>query len=156
MWILTSYALAGLAMRPVSGHLAGTVGYRAVLRAAMMATMIGVLALALSIAIGIAYAGTVNIMLNGLGVLLSPRENAGVLPGLNSGAFNLGAGLSFAALYAVGTGLAPAGPAFTAGMLAGAVVLVLAPTASLLVRRPAGAEVHAVVSPSSTPGTDRA
>jgi hypothetical protein len=51
--------------------------------------------------VGLAYAGTVNIMLNGLGIVLSPEDNPGYLPGLNAGAFNLGAGLSFAVLYAV-------------------------------------------------------
>ena len=156
-WTLTPYALAGLAMGPVSGRLAGTVGYRTILRIGMVGTVIGVLVLALtsgatsralvlllSIAIGITYAGTVNIMLNGLGIVLSPRENPGFLPGLNAGAFNLGAGLSFAALYAVSTALTPDDPASTAGyvagMLAGAAVLGLALAASFLIPRPVEAE----------------
>ena len=42
-----------------------------------------------------------SIMLNGLGIVLSPKDNPGYLPGMNAGAFNLGAGLSFAVLYAV-------------------------------------------------------
>ena len=40
-------------------------------------------------------------MLNGLGIVLSPKDNPGYLPGMNAGAFNLGAGLSFAVIYAV-------------------------------------------------------
>lgn len=55
----------------------------------------------LSVFIGISYAGVVNIMLNGLGIVLSPKDNPGYLPGMNAGAFNLGAGLSFAIIYAV-------------------------------------------------------
>lgn len=156
-WVLTPYALAGLAMGPVAGRLAGTVGYRRILRAGLVGTLAGLLALALtagaysrplllllSIAIGITYAGTVNIMLNGLGVVLSPRENPGFLPGMNAGAFNLGAGLGFAALYAVSTAFSSPDPASAAGsvagMLAGAVVVALALATSFLIPRPVDAE----------------
>jgi MFS family permease len=156
-WVLTPYALAGLAVGPLAGRLAGTVGYRRILRAGMVGTLVGLLALALtagavsrplllllSVAIGITYAGTVNIMLNGLGVVLSPRENPGFLPGMNAGAFNLGAGLSFAALYAVSAAFSPPDPASTggyvAGVLAGAVVVGLALATSFLIPRPVDAE----------------
>ena len=40
-------------------------------------------------------------MLNGLGVVLSPAGNPGFLPGMNAGAFNLGAGLELLVLPAV-------------------------------------------------------
>ena len=83
-------------------------------------------------------------MLNGLGIVLSPQENPGFLPGLNAGAFNLGAGLSFAVLYAVTTAFTPADPAsaagYVAGMLAGVVILILALAASFLIPRPVDAE----------------
>jgi MFS family permease len=159
-WILTPYALAGLAMGPVAGRLAGTIGYRPILRIGMVGTVIGVLVLALtagdtsrilvlflSIAIGLTYAGTVNIMLNGLGIVLSPSENPGFLPGLNAGAFNLGAGLSFAVLYAVAAVFAPAqstsAAGYVAGMLAGVVILAAALAASFLIPRPKDDEVAA-------------
>ncbi|MCI1984829.1 MAG: MFS transporter [Bifidobacteriaceae bacterium] len=113
---LTPYALAGLAFGPVSGYLASKFGYHAVLRVGLIATLAGVVLVMLtaghpsiwalvliSIFVGLAYAGTVNIMLNGMGIVLSPADNPGYLPGLNAGAFNLGAGLSFAVLYAVMT-----------------------------------------------------
>lgn len=113
---LTPYALAGLAFGPVSGWLASKFGYRAVLRWGLVAAIIGICLamltaaspsvwslIGISIFVGLAYAGTVNIMLNGLGIVLSPADNPGYLPGLNAGAFNLGAGLSFAVLYAVMT-----------------------------------------------------
>jgi MFS family permease len=166
-WTLTPYALAGLAMGPISGRLASTIGYRTILRVGMVGTVIGVLALALtsgamtrllalllSIAIGVTYAGTVNIMLNGLGIVLSPNENPGFLPGLNAGAFNLGAGLSFAALYAVSTVFTVDDPTSTAGyvagMLAGAAILCIALAASFLIPRPADAEEEH--PPSKAPG----
>jgi predicted MFS family arabinose efflux permease len=172
LWILTPYALAGLAMGPLSGRLAGTVGYRSILRAGMVGTVVGVLLLAftaglttrllvlvLSIVVGVTYAGTVNIVLNGLGIVLSPRENPGFLPGLNAGAFNLGAGLSFAVLYAVQTALAPSDPTsaagYSAGMLAGAVILGLALASSLLIPRPVDAEDSARATPTAS-GTGRA
>jgi MFS family permease len=157
-WTLTPYALAGLLMGPLSGRLASTLGYRTMLRAGMIGSILAIGALLLlvggesrlllllaSIFIGVTYAGTVNIMLNGLGIVLSPKENPGFLPGLNAGAFNLGAGLSFAALFAVKTALTPADGGGTAGyvgaMVAGIVILILALGGSLLIPRPVGAEI---------------
>ncbi|WEV72270.1 MFS transporter [Bifidobacterium sp. ESL0790] len=111
---LTPYALVGLVFGPVAGVLASKFGYHKVLRAGMLVSALGVLlgiytafqpsiwALVLtSLVLGVSYAGTVNIMLNGLGVVLSPADNTGYLPGLNAGGFNLGAGLSYVVLYAV-------------------------------------------------------
>jgi MFS family permease len=165
-WTLTPYALAGLAMGPFAGRLASTVGYRTILRLGMAGTVAGVvvlaltagatseaLVLALSIAIGITYAGTVNIMLNGLGIVLSPKENPGFLPGMNAGAFNLGAGLSFAILYAVFTALAPASPTsavnYVIAMLVGAVIIALGFASSFLIPRPADAEVRGPEDPAT-------
>jgi len=51
--------------------------------------------------LGIMFAGTVNIMLNGLGAVLSPVGNPWFLHGMNAGAYNLDAGLSFLALHTV-------------------------------------------------------
>jgi predicted MFS family arabinose efflux permease len=169
LWILTPYALAGLAMGPVAGRLAGTIGYRPILRIGMIGTVIGVLILALTaagtsrilvlvlpIAIGLTYAGTVNIMLNGLGIVLSPNENPGFLPGLNAGAFNLGAGLSFAVLYAVSAAFTPAQPTsaagYVAGMLAGVVILAAALAASFLIPRPIDDEAAAARSQGRSRG----
>jgi predicted MFS family arabinose efflux permease len=85
---------------------------------------------------GVAYAGTANIILNGLGVVLSPADAPGLLPGLNAGAFNLGAGLSFALLPAMADQTSPAG-----GMLLGLVTVLLAWLVSLLIPRPGAAEL---------------
>lgn len=96
---LTPYALVGLAFGPIAGVLASKFGYRAVLRTGLVVSVIGVLfgvyvchapsiwaLVVMSVALGVSYAGTANIMLNGLGVVLSPEDNPGYLPGLNSGA----------------------------------------------------------------------
>ena len=156
-WTLTPYALAGLLVGPLAGRLASTIGYRAVLRTGIIGSIVAVLGmflvvgsdsrlllLAMSVFIGITYAGIVNIMLNGLGIVLSPDENPGFLPGLNAGAFNLGAGLSFAALFAAKTAFTPAegsdGPGYIAGLVTGLIIMVLALGASMLIPRPVGAE----------------
>ncbi|QLE74710.1 MFS transporter [Streptomyces rectiverticillatus] len=158
-WTLTPYALAGLAMGPVAGRLAAGFGYGRVLRLGLVGSAASVVLLILtipahsrvlllvaSLLVGITYAGVANIVLNGLGIVLSPKENPGFLPGLNAGAFNLGAGLSFALLYAVKTAVQPADPAsstgYTAGMIAGVVIMAAALAASFLIPKPATAEAH--------------
>lgn len=99
-----------------------------------------------SILVGVAYAGVANIVLNGLGIVLSPKENPGFLPGLNAGAFNLGAGLSFALLYAVKTAALPDDPTspadYTAGMIAGVVILAAAFATSFMIPKPVEAEAR--------------
>lgn len=146
---LTPYALIGLAFGPVAGILASKYGYHKVLRAGQLVSIVGVIfgiyvclspsawsLVVMSLVLGVSYAGTVNIMLNGLGVVLSPADNTGYLPGLNSGGFNLGAGLSYAALYAImnlvaGSSGAQAG--YVSSMIGSAVLLVLAFLCSFLI-----------------------
>ena len=152
-WVtLTPYAFAGLLMGPVSGKLAGRFGYNRVLQAGLIGAAIGLglaifvvttpnmwLFLLISIFLGVTYAGTCNIMLNGLGIVLSPEDNPGYLPGMNAGAFNLGAGLSFAVLFAASTLVTDASGAaagYMGGIGTGAVILVLALLASFLIPRP--------------------
>ncbi|WP_442778588.1 uridine transporter UriT [Arthrobacter sp. BL-252-APC-1A] len=158
-WTLTPYALAGLIVGPIAGRLAATWGYGKVLRIGMIGSVIGLTLvllvvgsdsklglLGVSLLIGITYAGIGNIMLNGLGIVLSPKENPGFLPGLNAGAFNLGAGLSFAVIYAVKTATTPAdggAGGYYGGIVAGLVILVLALAASFLIPKPVAAEVSA-------------
>ncbi len=156
-WTLTPYALAGLAMGPLAGRMAATYGYGRVLRLGLIGSAVTValmlltlhgdsrpLLLAASVLIGVTYAGVGNIVLNGLGIVLSPKENPGFLPGLNAGAFNLGAGLSFAVLYAVQTAAAPADKTstagYSAGMIAGVVLIAAAFATSFLIPKPVEAE----------------
>ena len=149
-WTLTPYAIAGLLMGPVSGTLAGRFGYRKVLRVGLLGTVLGlgailaispsatpVLLLAVNVLVGITYAGMSNIMLNGLGVVLSPSDNPGYLPGLNAGTFNLGAGISFAILPAVSVALGSGLDGFQGAVITGLVLLALAFASSLLIPAPA-------------------
>ncbi|NEG54269.1 uridine transporter UriT [Bifidobacterium platyrrhinorum] len=153
---LTPYALVGLAFGPVAGILASRFGFRTVLRGGLIVSVAGALfgvfvsntptvwaLVVMSVALGVSYAGTANIMLNGLGVVLSPSDNPGYLPGLNAGAFNLGAGLSFAILYAVQnafTASSGATAGYAASMFGGVALLVLALLASLCIPKVGEAE----------------
>lgn len=155
-YTLTPYAIAGLLMGPVAGRLAAGLGYRIVLQAGLLGSAIalGLTALTIqhatpltllfiSVFVGITYAGMGNIMLNGLGIVLSPKDNAGYLPGMNSGAFNLGTGLSFAILFAMTTLFTTSGNAavgYQAGMFTGMGILVLAFLTSFLIPRPESQE----------------
>ncbi|WP_223691336.1 uridine transporter UriT [Leifsonia poae] len=156
---LTPYAIVGWIVGPFSGRLAPTLGYRTVLRVGLIGTIVATLIMAFvgvhslpvlivaTVLIGITYAGIVNIMLNGLGIVLSPADNPGFLPGLNAGAFNLGAGLSFAVLPALQITLSPAGSSsttgYSSGMLLGAAITIVALAISFLIPRPTTAEARA-------------
>ena len=155
--ILTPYALLGWIVGPFSGRLAPALGYRRVLRIGLVGSILALALMAVfglgslpvmvagAVLLGIAYAGTVNIMLNGLGVVLSPPGNPGFLPGMNAGAFNLGAGLSFLLLPAVLQASTALGTreAYFAVIATGAVLTLAALAASFLIPRPADAEVAA-------------
>ncbi|MFJ3030118.1 MFS transporter [Curtobacterium sp. NPDC087080] len=156
---LVPYALVGWVVGPFSGRLAPTLGYRAVLRVGLVGSIVATLVMAFvgvhslpvlvaaTVLIGITYAGIANIVLNGLGIVLSPESNPGFLPGLNAGAFNLGAGISFAVLpalqIALGTGGSAGTAGYSGGMLLGAVITVAALATSFLIPRPASAETGA-------------
>lgn len=98
-WGLLVTTLLGLAFGPVAGVLASKFGYHVVLRAGLVVTIVGALfgifvannpsiaaLVVISVVLGISYAGTANIMLNGLGIVLSPKDNPGYLPGMNADA----------------------------------------------------------------------
>lgn len=157
LMILTPYALLGWVFGPVSGRLAPVFGYTKVLRIGMLGSIValaviaflGLSSLPLMIAgtalLGVMYAGTVNIMLNGLGVVLSPAGNPGFLPGMNAGAFNLGAGLSFLVLPAVlvaTSALGDAKASYLTVVVVGLAITVAAFGASLLIPKPLEAEVE--------------
>ena len=152
--ILAPYALLGWAFGPISGRLAPTVGYTTLLRWGMIGSAISVVVIVFfgltsfpvmiagACLLGITYAGCVNIMLNGLGVALSPKDNPGFLPGMNAGAFNLGAGLSFLILPAVKDGFVAQGTmgAYKITLVVGLVILLLALATSFLIPRPVDQE----------------
>ncbi len=149
---LTPYALIGLVFGPVAGVLASKLGYHAVLKGGLIVSIAGVLfgvflstnpsipsIVAISVVLGFSYAGTANIMLNGLGIVLSPKDNSGYLPGMNAGAFNLGAGLSYAVLYSVMNAFtisAGASTGYVSSFIAGAILLCLALAMSFIIPKP--------------------
>jgi len=154
--VLTPYAVAGLLVGPLSGRLAATIGYRTMLRVGIGGAAVGLVGImsgvggtspvflfAVAVWVGVTYAGIANIMLNGLGIVLSPADRPGSLPGLNTGAFNIGAGLSFVVVYAV-QAAAPTGDGptlgYVAGTAAGVLLLVGAFLMSFAVPRPTSAE----------------
>lgn len=157
--ILTPYAVAGLLVGPLTGRLAASIGYRSMLRIGILGAIVGLIALAFSVNgtatallfiiavwVGVTYAGTANIMLNGLGVVLSPPDRPGSLPGLNTGAFNIGAGLSFVVIYAIQaaatTSSAEPAAGYVASMIGGAVLLAAAVAVSFAIPRPVTAEAN--------------
>lgn len=157
LMILTPYALLGWVFGPISGRLAPVLGYTKVLRIGMLGSILALAIIAFfglgslplmivgTALLGIMYAGTVNIMLNGLGVVLSPAGNPGLLPGMNAGAFNLGAGLSFLVLPAVlvaTSALGDAKASYLTVVVVGLAITVAAFAASLLIPKPLEAEVE--------------
>ncbi|OLL71251.1 putative transport protein [Pseudonocardia sp. Ae168_Ps1] len=154
--LLAPYALVGWVVGPFAGRIAPVLGYRTVLRIGLAGSVAATLFMAFAgvrsfpmlvvatLLLGVTYAGIANIVLNGLGVVLSPAGNPGMLPGLNAGAFNLGAGISFVILPAVQVAVGGADQAgtagYSAGMLVGAVCTAGALAMSLLIPRPAAAE----------------
>ncbi|HIW95873.1 MAG TPA: MFS transporter [Candidatus Corynebacterium gallistercoris] len=154
--LLTPYALIGWAVGPFAGRFAPILGYSRMIRWSNIASALLLLGLAfvgvqskavLIIAIillGVTYAGITNIVINNLGVVNSPADNEGFLPGMNSAAFNLGAGMSFAVLPVFMVAGSPVGSDSTAGyttaFIVAAVIIGLAVLTSLLIPKTTTAE----------------
>lgn len=153
IYLLAPYALIGWIVGPFMGKLAPVLGYNRILRVGLIGSIAGIVALmyfglstiailiAATIFVGITYAGTANIMLNGLGVILSPKDNPGFLPGMNAAAFHIGAGLSFALLPAMQALSATAKEGYFNGMLLGLAITIVAFFVSFLIPKPVDAEV---------------
>lgn len=154
IYLLAPYALIGWLVGPFMGKLAPVWGYNRILRVGLIGSLFGVVALmylglntlailiVATIFLGVTYAGTANIMLNGLGVVLSPKDNPGFLPGMNAAAFHIGAGLSFALLPAMQAMNATSKDGYFNGMLLGLGITVLAFLVSFLIPKPVDAEVQ--------------
>lgn len=106
---LTPYALVGWLVAPFAGRLAQNIGYRTVFRVGVLGSVVALVVMVFGLAspavlvgcavlLGVTAAGMANIMLNAMGVVYSPADNQGLLPGLNSAAFNVGASLGTAVL----------------------------------------------------------
>lgn len=104
-----------------------------------------VVLIAVVILLGITYAGIGNLVLNNLGVVNSPKDYEGFLPGMNSAAFNLGAGLSFAILPVFMVAGSPAGSdsaaGYTTAFIAGAVILGISVATSMLIPKTTTSEL---------------
>ena len=104
---LSPAAFIGVLTAPLAGWLADRVGWLLVMRiglggsvlllfAIMMRLEDPLIVLAATALLGLTYNGLALTTLNGLGVLLSPKEAPAALPGLNGAAFGLGANLGIA------------------------------------------------------------
>ncbi|MGP5659183.1 MFS transporter [Corynebacterium falsenii] len=178
--LLTPYALVGWAVGPFAGRWAPRIGYTRLIRLSNIASAVLLLGLAFVgvhskavliiavILLGVTYAGITNIVLNNLGVVNSPKDNEGFLPGMNSAAFNLGAGMSFAVLPVFMVAGSPEGSTSTGGyttaFIVGAVIIGVAVLTSLLIPRTTTAEEDGDIveepadtahTPSHTPTTKR-
>ncbi|HET6143617.1 MAG TPA: MFS transporter [Candidatus Acidoferrales bacterium] len=144
---LSPAAAIGVFAAPVTGWLAPRAGWRVIMWSGLtlsiftmaVATLmldqkwIVVSAFAL---LGIFYNGLALTTINGLGVILSPEDAPGSLPGLNGACFQIGAGLGIALVVPVVSSGTYA--SYQEAMWISTAVVVLALIASLFVRGAAG------------------
>lgn len=139
---LTPAALIGVFSAPISGWLAGRFGWIRMLR---LGILISIASLALILfftdskwvvfsavaLLGIAYNGLVLTTINGLGVLQSPDEAPGALPGINGAGFGIGAslGIGLVAPFVAQGSLG----GYTTAMWVSITITVLALVSSLLI-----------------------
>lgn len=147
---LTPFSLAGWLVAPLVGSFAPRLGYRLVLRAGLIGTLVilGVmqffgfgdkwLIFALALLMGVSYAGISNTCLNALGVLYASETRPGVLPGLTSAAFNLGAGMGIGVMASTVARSADNG--YAAGLLVGLICAAIAVAISLFLPAKVGSE----------------
>jgi predicted MFS family arabinose efflux permease len=104
---LSPAAAIGVLAAPVTGWLAPRVGWRVVMWSGLSLTIAALLVstlllghkwivLAAFALLGVFYNGLALTTINGLGVILSPKDAPGALPGLNGACFQIGAGLGIA------------------------------------------------------------
>ncbi|MGO3320274.1 MAG: MFS transporter [Microbacterium gubbeenense] len=148
--VLTPPALIGVAAAPLSGWLAGKFGWLRMLRIGLAICIVGIVIVALFptvftaiivavVLFGIAYNGLALTTVNGLGVLLSPKAEPGILPGLNGAAFGIGASLGIAVVAPYVAQSTREG--FITGLVISCGLAVLALVTSMFIRPPAGEKV---------------
>jgi predicted MFS family arabinose efflux permease len=144
---LSPAAAIGVFAAPVTGWLAPRLGWRVVMWSGLTLSLLTMLVATLMLdhkwvvvagfaLLGVFYNGLALTTINGLGVILSPEDAPGSLPGLNGACFQIGAGL----------GIALVGPVVSSGtyssyqkaMWISTAIVVLALIASLFVRGAAG------------------
>jgi predicted MFS family arabinose efflux permease len=104
---LSPAAAIGVLAAPITGWLAPHVGWRAVMWSGLSLSIATLLASTILLEhkwivfaafalLGVFYNGLTLTTINGLGVILSPEDAPGSLPGLNGACFQIGAGLGIA------------------------------------------------------------
>jgi predicted MFS family arabinose efflux permease len=149
LMFLTPAAAIGLLAAPVTGWLAPRFGWRSLMwkGLALSACALGASALFLNhkwivfasaALLGIFYNGLALTTINGLGVILSPKDAPGALPGLNGACFGIGAGLGIAIVAPIAAGGTLA--SYRAALWISAIITAIALVASTFVRASAGQE----------------
>ena len=98
---LSPAAFIGLMSAPLSGWLAPRIGWRVLMWSGLSLCLLTLTAVSLLLAhpwavcvafalLGVFYNGFTLTAINGLGVILSPRDSPGSLPGLNGASFGIG------------------------------------------------------------------
>lgn len=143
LMFLTPAAAIGLLAAPVTGWLAPRVGWRSVMWKGLALSACALAASALFLNhkwivfasaafLGIVYNGLALTTINGLGVILSPKDAPGALPGLNGACFGIGAGLGIAIVAPVAAGGKLA--SYQSALWISAIVTGIALAASMYVR----------------------
>lgn len=133
---------------PIAGNLAPRIGWRRTLWGALLCSVPVLIVLGIGLdsrwlaAITVAVLGIFGLAaaltaMNGLSVILSPQENPGLLPGINSTCFGIGASLGVALASQLATRGAPGGALSLAGfqkaMWMSVIAVALAVLTSLLI-----------------------
>ncbi len=109
---LMPYSLLGWASAPFFGSLAPRLGYRLVLRVGLFGSLILTALMVLGVEnqmtlalvvffMGATYSAAASCALNGLGIIYAPASHPGILPGMNSAAFNFGAAVGIGMMSVV-------------------------------------------------------
>jgi predicted MFS family arabinose efflux permease len=144
---LSPAAAIGVLAAPITGWLAPRVGWRRVMWSGLSLSIVALLAATLMLnqkwivfaafsLLGVFYNGLALTTINGLGVILSPEDAPGALPGLNGACFQIGAGLGIvlvAPVVATGTYAS-----YQKAMWISTAIVILALLASLWVQGAAG------------------
>ena len=144
---LSPAAAIGVLAAPITGWLAPRVGWRRVMWSGLSLSIAALLVSTILLdhkwivfaafsLLGVFYNGLALTTINGLGVILSPADAPGALPGLNGACFQIGAGLGIAIVapvVALGTY-----PGYQEAMWISTAIVIVALFASLWVRGAAG------------------
>jgi predicted MFS family arabinose efflux permease len=144
---LSPAAAIGVLAAPITGWLAPRVGWRRVMWSGLSLSIVALLVSTMLLdhkwivfaafgLLGVFYNGLALTTINGLGVILSPEDAPGALPGLNGACFQIGAGLGIALVAPVVASGTYAG--YQKAMWISTAIVILALLASLWVRGAAG------------------